>query len=594
MQRVRQTYLPKEPGDGATNAHVIFEAIVLGDYLYIDGGEVSHLDNGKNSTDKRASHALNHTLSLPLNISWNNQTVAFNKIPKPPSVPSLNCQAAWRDPSGTAFYIWGGITSYRTQPPPSELWKFTADGYGGGSWNKHEKISSVSLGKHVRTSRGAWTQSKDVGYWLGGYGTANTDTSILPPQSSDGDKNIFLAVLGITLLKMASGELTNSSSVGMGPFGTLWGGSAHHVPLGGGGEQSDGLLVFLGGVTAPVLSYLESPDHRPVEFTNITVYDPLYKKWYSQQTTGAIPTPRYQICVVGVKGDNGTYEIFIYGGISWSSAKTPKTVGEVYVLSLPGFVFFKAPVEQTLGKKRDDHTCVVAGKRQMITIGGYDESLRSPDRYWRDPDPWSNGLGVFDLTEMRWSNEYNAAAEGYKSPAVVKTWYSEGGLESVAWSDNTLKRMFLEPQSTTIPPDQESSTPSDPSTGTSPSPSLEIVVGAVLGGVGGGTLLAAAAFLFYRHHRKRKPKQPRLSSPTETTRTKLYTNRWSKAPLKSCHLAQAPLSFQPTTIIASWVQLMGILSCLMVTRNARASNRVNSRQDKSMGDLFLRTNSHTR
>lgn len=146
----------------------------------------------------------------------------------------------------------------------------------------------------------------------------------------------------------------------------------------------------------------------------------------------------------------------------------------------------------------------------MITIGGYDESLRSPDRYWRDPDPWSNGLGVFDLTEMRWSNEYNAAAEGYKSPAVVKTWYSEGGLESVAWSDNTLKRMFLEPQSTTIPPDQESSTPSDPGTDTSPSPSLEIVLGAVLGGVGGGTLLAAAAFLFYRHHRKEKAKTTAL------------------------------------------------------------------------------------
>ncbi|KAK4172368.1 hypothetical protein QBC36DRAFT_247700 [Triangularia setosa] len=513
MQRV-SVDLPKGLEDDVTNIRVIFEAIVMGDYLYIDGGEVSHLDDGKNTTDKHASHALNHTLSIPLSVSWTNQTVTFKKIPKPQSVPRLNCQAAWRDPSDTAFYIWGGVTSYAAQPPPSELWKFTTDGFGGGSWSKEEKVSPVALSKNVRTARGAWTQSKDVGYWLGGYGTSNTDTSILPPQSSHDNKDVFLAVPGITSFNMISGELKNSSSVGMGPFGTLWAGGAHHIPFGGMPEQSDGLLLFLGGVTAPVSSYWGSSDHEPVEFINITMYDPFHKKWYSQKTSGAIPTPRYQLCLVGVNGDNGTYEIFIYGGISLSTAKT---VGEVYVLSLPGFVFFKAPIEQSPITNRDDHTCVVAGKRQMITVGGYDETF-SPD-YWVNQDTWSNGLGVFDLTEMKWSDGYDAAAEEYKSPAVVKAWYSQGGLEAVDWSDNTLKQMFLAPQSTTQP-DQGRSATSSPSISTSPPPSLGIVIGGVLGGVGVVTMLAVAAFLFYRHRRKEKTKTTALElSSTENSDT---------------------------------------------------------------------------
>lgn len=80
----------------------------------------------------------------------------------------------------------------------------------------------------------------------------------------------------------------------------------------------------------------------------------------------------------------------------------------------------------------------------MIIIGGYDELLCSLDRYWCDLDFWFNGFGVFDLIEMRWSNEYNVVVEGYKLLVVVKMWYLEGGLELVVWLDNILKWMFLE------------------------------------------------------------------------------------------------------------------------------------------------------
>ncbi|KAK4175933.1 hypothetical protein QBC36DRAFT_16862 [Triangularia setosa] len=45
-------------------------AIVMGDYLCIDGREILHLSNGKNSTDTKPSHPLTNTLSISLSASW--------------------------------------------------------------------------------------------------------------------------------------------------------------------------------------------------------------------------------------------------------------------------------------------------------------------------------------------------------------------------------------------------------------------------------------------------------------------------------------------------------------------------------------------
>ncbi|KAK4198245.1 hypothetical protein QBC40DRAFT_256264 [Triangularia verruculosa] len=216
---------------------------------------------------------------------------------------------------------------------------------------------------------------------------------------------------------MVTGELSNSSSAGIGPFGTLVGGAAHHVPF---GAEAEGLVIFMGGKYAPLLGTWD--DQTWADFTNLTVYDPGQEKWYWQETTGARPSARDLFRVVGVSGDNGTYEIFLYGGRPFS---TTKAVGEVYILSLPGFVFFRATPEFSDGATRDKPACVVAGKRQMITFAGNDGSLGFPDSLL-DPDPWTNGLGVFDLTALTWKNGYDAGVARYESPNPVKEWVCIG------------------------------------------------------------------------------------------------------------------------------------------------------------------------
>jgi hypothetical protein len=235
---------------------------------------------------------VNTTLSINLKESWTNTTVAMKSTKK--DAPLFNSQATWRDAAGKAFYIWGGVTSYFAQPPPNEIWKFTADGSGGGAWSKEVPNNVVTLSQLVRSTNGAVAQSKDVGYFLGGYANYQTDTSV------SGDT--YLALPGLVEFNMTSGVFTNSSTTGFGAFGTLVGGSAEFVPFG-----SSGLLLFLGGGSSTVATQWSG--WTEVDFNNLTLYDPSAKKWYSQQTTGSRPTRRQRFCTVGAQGPNKTYEM---------------------------------------------------------------------------------------------------------------------------------------------------------------------------------------------------------------------------------------------------------------------------------------------
>ncbi|TDZ26010.1 Kelch repeat-containing protein [Colletotrichum orbiculare MAFF 240422] len=479
-------------------------AIVVGDYLYIDGGEVSQLFNGRNSSASLPSWPVNSTLSVHLGESWTNSTVTFRSTPKT-GAPKLNKQALWRDPAATAFYAWGGITSYFAQPPANELWRFEVDGAGGGAWARAAtpRNNLVALAQLVRATDGAFAQSKDVGYYFGGFASEQTDTSVSGPDS-------YLAVPGLVAYNMTSGDLKNVSSTGFGGWGNLVGGAAQFVPFG-----TDGLLVFMGGGQGPIAT--KWGGWKDVDFNEVRLYNPQTDKWHTQQTTGSRPTRREKFCTVGVPGPNNTYEIFLYGGMN---SQTSTTSDEVYVLSLPGFVFFKANGPST---KRADQACVVVGQRQMLSVGGTDGFLGYPNSL-TDPDPWASGLGVFDLTQMKWVDGYNAHAEAYESPEVVRQWYNQGGLESVVWASEEVRMLFAtsaaanstsEPTATghtgeKVTSSQESS-PEAQETNSSQPP-----VGAVIGGVAGGiiglALVIALVWILVWRRRRRYAAAPQLSN----------------------------------------------------------------------------------
>lgn len=77
----------------------------------------------------------------------------------------------------------------------------------------------------------------------------------------------------------------------------------------------------------------------------------------------------------------------------------------------------------------------------MISIGGRLPS--SLQALGAEPDPWTNGIGVFNMTGFEWVDHYDAAASAYKSPDVVIDYYQHDYQEP-NWSDTALATTFGE------------------------------------------------------------------------------------------------------------------------------------------------------
>jgi len=136
---------------------------------------------------------------------------------------------------------------------------------------------------------------------------------------------------------------------------------------------------------------------------------------------------------------------YVYSGFATQSTSM---LGDFYVLSLPGFVWFRA--NYTSAVARAWTRCVALGDSQMIVVGGYTDP---------SPDPWSQGIGVFDLSSMSPRTSYDPKAGSYNTPGIVTDWYNNGygfchssiayadyafrGVDSVRWSSETVQQLFL-------------------------------------------------------------------------------------------------------------------------------------------------------
>lgn len=59
----------------------------------------------------------------------------------------------------------------------------------------------------------------------------------------------------------------------------------------------------------------------------------------------------------------------------------------------------------------------------MLVSGGVPTFV---DPWMSSVDPWGEGLGILDLAEVGWSEKFDAAAEVYDSPGVVREFYGGG------------------------------------------------------------------------------------------------------------------------------------------------------------------------
>ncbi|KAF3811302.1 hypothetical protein GCG54_00001618 [Colletotrichum gloeosporioides] len=467
-------------------------AAVLGDYVYIDGGRISQIPFTNASSDDLGDifREVNSTISISLKESWSTSKIDMRSITK--NSQKLDSQSIWLGPSGKEFYTWAGEKIYNRKLPDKDVWRFTADGSGGGKWERVTPSNPITFQNLLRPTDGTYTQSKDTGYYFGGIVRRRSDYSI-------SDWNVSIPTPGLVSYNMTSGEIKNTTSE-FGQYGTFKEGSSQFLPFG-----DAGILLFLGGLEAPRTS--RGGDWKEVDFTRVTLFDIEGQRWYTQGTTGSIPATRRRFCTTGISGPNNTFEIFMYGGFG-----SQGVLSDVYVLTVPGFNFFKASGYST---PRFDQACVAAGRGQVLSIGGLAKIV--PREGWTDPDPWPNGLGVFDMTEMRWKDGYEADDAAYEPSKIVKQWYNEGGRDNVSWRfySRTLQNISTSPGPTSTPGGND--TASDGEEKHSSSPSAGAIAGGVVGGVFGMALLTGLAFFLIKRKKKyaATPQQPPHDPPNE-------------------------------------------------------------------------------
>lgn len=364
------------------------------------------------------------TLSISLKESWVNSTVQFKVTNQ--TAPSFNKAAFWKDPSQRTAYLWGGWARQGNLPRTTELWQFTADDGGGGEWSRPDPANPDELIPLLRTNGASTATCNGKALYLGGYQSNITDSRL-----ETGSK---LPTPGLLTYDMETRMWANiSTAPAVNRYGTsIYGAAACAEDLGG-----NGLFFPISGQVADVLPDFDQIENSQfmMNTANLTFYDVEKDKWYWQQTSGDNPDTRARHCVAGVQSLNGTYEMsvtsficslpmlnpsgrYVYGGNDFRDGNE-MVKSDLYVLSLPGFVWFRA---NTTSEPRSSHACIV-NNRQMIVVGG--TGAGGANNYMV-PDVWSQGLGVLDLPSLSWKSQYDADAGQYEPPQVVSDWYTNG------------------------------------------------------------------------------------------------------------------------------------------------------------------------
>ncbi|TLS31357.1 hypothetical protein PpBr36_02681 [Pyricularia pennisetigena] len=470
---------------------------VAGNNLYIEGGEV--VSGQGNETEQ--SVISNKTAIIPLDKKWNTTDPGIHVIDSGEFGLRVTETALWPAQDGQTLFSWGGSVGSAAQLlQDSQLrelrnrWSNDSTVPRSGSGSDGEKIA--------RTRGGSWTTCNGVGFLLGGV-TPLTAADLSPP----GTFTVFTPyeaqfgpVPGLVTFDMRTRRWDNVSADGFGPDGpivggTHYGGAAVCLPTFG--TNGSGLVVFLGGKQA---TNLRAPaTFSDMLFEAIYFYDIGTKKFHSQfatlHTKDALPASRTEFCAVAARpSSNSSYEIVVFGGRNGPASS------DVRILTVPGFRWFKVPDAEGA---RYQHGCAVvgSGRRQMLSVGGI-ESWESKFGTGIS-DPWKNGLKIFDMTTLKWSDTYDPDAPAYETPAEIKSWYDAGGRQSVKWDKPELEAVFAQTNSVQQP------TESGSGSGT-PTP-LGVMVGSILGGLA-ALVITIGVFVFLLR-RSRRAKGDKTSSP---------------------------------------------------------------------------------
>ncbi|KAL6230737.1 hypothetical protein BDW75DRAFT_244529 [Aspergillus navahoensis] len=382
--------------------------------LYIDGGELRYY--GDRSSDNPGGYVfepMHDIQTVDLSKPWSNTddwSNLYGTIYKPVYTESdltrptyLNEGASWSD--GSNLYFYGGYRSLCTDcdtpetVPPVATWKYDI---AGNEWNK-DGFEGTLL---HRLCEGGIAKSKkyNVAYFLGGVLIAEGDPSV----SQSVGRSWTGMVSGLLTLDMDAQRWSNLSTLGMNNWATISEGYVNIIESVG----DRGILVAFGGFTYPIgleISRLataqnDAKNHNSMEY--ILLYDIARERWYTQKSSGDIPSWRMSGCSVVVPAqDQSSFSIYVFGGMGY---KTADSDGDVYVLSIPSFHWIR--VNSDNKKIWIKHKCQLVAGHTLLSVGGTvptDDSEYDPTKENCASGDFTNGLALFNLNNHTWHGNYD-------------------------------------------------------------------------------------------------------------------------------------------------------------------------------------------
>ncbi|KAG0642578.1 hypothetical protein HOY80DRAFT_607470 [Tuber brumale] len=396
------------------------QSAVLNGKVYIDGGVQVFWDSKTRDKDFQKAGdkpvGFNKNLiSLTLNEVWNwTTTMPFEILDADQRVPSngnappaLSRGALW--PYQDSLYLYGGSTSRLNdsfigyQSPKTEdtvLWRFDTLSL---EWSPQQLRSSDGR-KVPRLSNGASAVVEDRG--LAFYYGGQTDNGTSPDMQDSTAIN-FSNEFYVFDLKNGIARALPMDLVGAGRADA----QMIYIPEVG----RKGILVLFGGSIKPIGEADDKFRGSLSPMNEISVFDIESldtggKGWYNQTATGEVPPARLDFCVVSAPApDKTSWNIYMYGG--WDGINK---YDDVYILSLPSFQWISAFPGND---EREAHTCHVVGNRMMMTIGGHKAKSGVPG-----PCDWEpNGVALFNMVNMTWSNIFNPGYEKYNISSLISS-----------------------------------------------------------------------------------------------------------------------------------------------------------------------------
>jgi hypothetical protein len=482
---------------GPFNRAAYWEATTIGDYIYIDGGQMSI----KGSKGKAVGpFQVNHTLSIDCSIPWRPEDVEIRLLNRSSQIPALSDPCIF--PTADSFYIWGGDSPENESPEELRLWQFTADGHGAGDWDYQSVGNADAFGSIPYRESAACTSTEGRAFAFGG----TTIETIEEESTRLGSQSTGLVTFDFYTRTFEEEDEGDDGYEGnYSGDGSVWGGTTTFVPNFG----DEGVIVMIGGETRRGQANAAYRD-----MMSVSVYDVAGKKWHAQQARlgdATDPPPRVSHhCAVGVAdtAEGNSFEIFIYGGNT--NTQSYSNYGGTYVLSLPSFTWTKA-TDMRDGLARSHHACVSlnSSSSQFVSLGGV--QVMAEETNWEDKDPFPQSIGIYDMNNLTWVESYDPAADAYVTNSKIRSWSHD----TPRWSSNELRDLFLKHNNNNNDNDNDNNDNNGAGDEDEDSSDLTIALAVgVVGGLAALVVLAGLASWFWRPRRQQSGSVKSIDPPS--------------------------------------------------------------------------------